>query len=158
MAKIKGVYGTVFCGNEVSDYGKEHGFVDYATLAKAFDAVLANDLIPNTQEVGYWELDNGSDYYYEDEDGNRYSPEEYEELDEEKQEKCNEIYYDIYQYYVISHNGAEILSDYTNEIVFYNEKLDMYVWGVTHWGTMWSGVLTDIKLNMGDAAYDYMNE
>ena len=41
----------------------------------------------------------------------------------------------------------------TDEILFYNETLDMYVWGVTHCGTSWNYVLTDIKLNCG---YDEM--
>ena len=58
------------------------------------------------------------------------------------------------QYFIISNNGAEILKDYTNEIVFYNEALDMYVWGVTHWGTSWDYVLTDIRLNCGKEAYN----
>jgi hypothetical protein len=30
--------------------------------------------------------------------------------------------------------------------VFYNEKLDIYVWGITHFGTAWDYVLTDIKI------------
>ncbi|MBR5862176.1 MAG: hypothetical protein IKZ08_02490 [Bacteroidales bacterium] len=52
----------------------------------------------------------------------------------------------IYQDYIISEYGFEILADYTDEIVFYNEKLDMYIWSVTHFGTGWDYVLTDIKL------------
>ena len=61
---------------------------------------------------------------------------------------------EIFQYYIISDAGAQILEDWTNEIVFYNEELDMYVWGVTHYGTAWSYVLTDIKLNCGDEAFN----
>jgi len=52
----------------------------------------------------------------------------------------------IFQDYIISEYGYEFLSKYTDEIVFYNEKLDLYVWGVTHYGTSWDYVLTDIKL------------
>ena len=52
---------------------------------------------------------------------------------------------DIFQYYIVDDNGARILKE-INEIVFYNEELDMYVWGVTHYGTSWSYVLTDIKI------------
>ena len=36
------VRGKYFYGNEISEYGQEHGYVDYATLAKAFDAVLGS--------------------------------------------------------------------------------------------------------------------
>lgn len=44
-------------------------------------------------------------------------------------------------------DGYEFLAEYTDEIVFYNEKLDVYIWGITHYGTSWDYVLTDIKLN-----------
>lgn len=52
----------------------------------------------------------------------------------------------IFQDYIISEYGYKFLAEYTDEIVFYNEKLDIFVWGVTHYGTAWSHVLTDIKL------------
>lgn len=114
-----------FYGNKISKYGLESGYVDYGTLAKAFDAVLANDLITQTQSIGYWEIVNGCEY------------------DEE-----SDTYADIYQYYIISVPGANILTELTDEIIFYNEELDIYVWGVTHYGTSWDYVLTDIKLEV----------
>ena len=54
--------------------------------------------------------------------------------------------YDIYQDYIISERGYEFLAEYTDELVFYNERLDIYVWGIHHFGTARSHVLTDIKL------------
>ena len=111
-----------FYGNEISEYGRKHGYVDYRTLAKSFDAVLNNDIINKTSDIGYWDIINGSEY------------------DEE-----TDSYADIFQYYIISSQGAEILQRETEEIVFYNEELDMYVWGVTHFGTAWDYVLTDIE-------------
>ena len=115
-----------FYGNKISEYGLEHGYVDYRTLAKCFDAVLNNDIISKTQEIGYWDIVSGSDY-----------DEEYEN------------YIDIYQYYIVSDNAVNILQE-ANEIVYYNEELDMYVWGVTHWGTSWDYVLTDIKVELAN--------
>lgn len=56
----------------------------------------------------------------------------------------------IFQDYIISKNGYEVLRDYTDELVLYNETLDVYVWAVDHIGTAWSYVLTDIKLVDGD--------
>lgn len=53
---------------------------------------------------------------------------------------------DIYQYYIITDAGADVLMEFTDEIVFYNERLDVYVWGITHFGTSWDYVLTDVKL------------
>lgn len=52
----------------------------------------------------------------------------------------------VFQDYIISEYGYEFLQEFTDELVFYNEKLDMYVWAVTHFGTSWDYVLTDIKL------------
>ena len=52
-----------FCGNEISAYGQEHGFLDYATFAKAFDAVLNNNIFDMTWNIGNgWELVNGSEF------------------------------------------------------------------------------------------------
>ena len=180
MRKNNKLARTWFFGNEASDYAKENGFLDYATLAKAFDAVLNNDIIKNTSDIGYWDIENGSEEYYEDNNGNTYTYDEKEERIEELEEKIEELeeleteeskarieeirediealedahYEEIFQYFIISDNGAEILKDYTDEIVFYNETLDMYVWGVTHWGTSWDYVLTDIKLNCGEEAFN----
>lgn len=53
------LYGTTFCGNEASDYAKEQGYLDYATFAKAFDAVMNNNIMENTCEVGFWNQENG---------------------------------------------------------------------------------------------------
>lgn len=46
-------------------------------------------------------------------------------------------------------SGAQIIQDYTNEILYYHDELDIYLWGVTHWGTGWDYVLTDIPCNCG---------
>lgn len=48
-----------YYGNPISDYGMEYGRVDYATLAKAFDAVLNNDIMSLTYDIGYWEQVSG---------------------------------------------------------------------------------------------------
>lgn len=48
-----------YYGNCISDYGIENGRVDYATLAKCFDAVLNNDIMNLTYDIGYWEQVSG---------------------------------------------------------------------------------------------------
>ncbi len=154
------MFGKSFYGNEISRYGQEHGFVDYGTLAKAFDAILNNDIIPNTYDIGYWEQESGFVDNSEEIDKIR---EQIEELDEEENaeeieeleskieelEEEQEYQDEVYQYYIVSDNGARILEEF-NEIVYYNEKLDMYVWGVTHFGTSWDYVLTDIPCNANE--------
>lgn len=169
------VHGKYFYGNEISEYGQKNGYVDYQTLAKSFDAVLANDIISKTSDLGYWEPWSGSEEYYEDNNGNIYDYDEaqkkieeieeameeiededsgeYRELEEEKEALEDAHYDEIYQWYIVSDNGAEILKD-AGEIVYYNEYLDMFVWGVTHFGTSWDYVLTNIRCNVKEGAAD----
>lgn len=64
-----------------------------------------------------------------------------EDLEREQEEPS-----EIYQYYIICDDGADFLQRYTNEIIYYIETLDIYVWGITHFGTSWDYVLTDIKI------------
>lgn len=130
MKKQLKLAGKYFCGNEISNYGKEHGFLDYDTFSKAFDHVLNNSIFELGQGIGYgWELVNGFDFDYEE-----------EEIIEEPE---------VFQWYIVSDSGAQIIQDYTNEILYYHDKLDIYLWGVTHWGTGWDYVLTDIPYNCG---------
>lgn len=116
------VYDGKVYGSSVSAYGLENGYLDYYTLSKIVgDSILNNNIVPYT---GYenWELVSGT-------------------------ETNDDDYYDIYQYYIITDSGYRFLSDFTDEIVYYHHELDMYVWGITHFGTSWDYVLTDIKLN-----------
>ena len=53
---------------------------------------------------------------------------------------------EIYQYYIISKYVAEKLQKCTNEIILYNDELDIYLLGVIHYGTSWDYVLTDIEI------------
>jgi hypothetical protein len=158
------MFTTYFCGNAISDYGRQNGYVDYATLAKSFDAVLNNNIVEATGWEN-WETENGYMEYYEDSEGNTYDydsaqeriseleekqlgleedSDEYAEIQEDIDNLNDPHYEEIYQYYIISDNGADILKRYTHEIVMYNAELDMYVWCVTHCGTSWDYVLTDI--------------
>lgn len=174
------LYGTTFCGNEASDYAKEQGYLDYATFAKAFDAVMNNNIMENTCEVGFWEQENGIIDNSEEIDAlkeeitdieNRLEfltdeeieeaqmlqeeigsiQEQIEELEEEQERLYNQ---EIFQYYIVSDQGAEMIKQYTEDPLFYNETLDMYVWGITHYGTAWSYVLTDVKLNCKEEAFE----
>ena len=163
MRKNNKLAGTYFCGNEASEYAKEQGYLDYATFAKAFDAVLANDIISKTWDIGYWDKENG---FIDNSEKIEELQEKLEELQEDSeefteiQERIEELECeqeepgtDIYQYFIVSNNGAKLIEEYTNDPLFYNEELDMYVWGVTHCGTSWSYVLTGIKLNCGKEAF-----
>lgn len=151
------IYSNYFYGNKVSEYGINKGYVDYATLAKSFEGVLANDIISKTEGiVGNWE--QISDCINQDEIDTLLSKiEELEDKvsesqdDEEIEEMETEIeelksyYPEIFQYYIVSDGAVEILQE-ANEIIFYNDELQLYIWGVTHFGTSWDYVLTNIKI------------
>lgn len=167
-----------FYGNKISDYGLESGYVDYATLSKAFDAVLVNDItklffadingefnepeqvngfIDNSERIEEIEeelemLHNETVIENNETDALEYEfyMNRIEELEEEKEEleREQDCIPEIFQYFIISDNGAEILQELTDEIVYYLPVIDCYVWGVTHWGTAWDYVLTDIPIEI----------
>ena len=112
-----------FYGHEISKYGLEQGYVDYATLCKPINMVLNNDIMEKTSNIGFWEPVQGFD---NDEDGNNIR--------------------EIFQFYIIDDNGAKMLQELTDEILFYNEEIDMWLLAVTHYGTNWSYVCSDIPL------------
>ena len=108
-------------GQKVSKYGLENGYLDYHALANIVGhRILNNSIIPYTG-FDEWDVVNGS-------------------------EENDEGYYEVYQYYIISETGAVLLSELTNELIYYHPDTDMYVWGITHFGTGWDYVLTDVKL------------
>ena len=154
-----------FCGNEISEYGQEMGYLDYRTFAKAFDAVMVNDIT----KLFYTDI-NGK--FSEPEQINGYidNIDEIEELEEKlcdlidndgpteeieeiknkieelKEEQDNPP--EIFQYFIVSGYGAELIQEYTNDPLYYLDVIDCYIWGVTHWGTSWDYVLTDVKLEV----------
>lgn len=260
------MFRTHFYGQEISDYGRTYGRVDYHALAKSFDAVLCNSILGYREGFEDWELIQGyidnseaieekraeleelertseelteekegietnledleeadtntsdlldrfESFEYEanelsemlkycnfearNTDGERIDidsdaiereidcidfwqirsfiedhqseieeskealeerleeiEEELEELNKSKEELEGEIEEleledttetEVFQYYIISDNGAKILEEQLpSELVWYNAELDLYVWGVTHWGTSWDYVLTSI--------------
>ena len=153
-----------YYGNAISEYGLEHGRVDYATLSKCFDVVLNNNIMSLTYDIGSWEqvsgiIDNTDEIEEleekrdELEEQNENSPsqileneineinEQIEELGSEQDDEP-----EVYQWFIVGNWGARLLQE-IDEIVYYNEKLDMYLWGVTHCGTSWDYVLTNIKID-----------
>jgi hypothetical protein len=98
--------------------------IDYLTLAKRVGDMLLCNSINEIDDTLYDNILQGN--------------EEPEGWNEEREMP------EIYQSYLIDKDGALYLINYTNEIVFYSEKLDLYVWGITHFGTGWNGVYTDI--------------
>lgn len=153
-----------YYGNAVSDYGIQNGYVDYATLAKCFDAVLNNNIMSLTYDIGSWDqisgqVDNSEEIAEweekkdELEEENENSPsqiieneinginEKIEELENEQDDDP-----EVFQWFIVDDWGARLLQS-INEIVYFNEELDMYLWGVTNYGTRWEYVLTSIAID-----------
>lgn len=120
MKKEIKMYDGLVWGIKVSDYGLEHGYLDYRALSKILGEPILNNqirMVTRHSDFDSWELVLGNDSYD-----------------------------DIYQEYIISGGAFDFLERYTNEIVYYNQDLDIYLWCVTHFGTSWDYVLTDIEL------------
>ena len=122
-----------FYGKKVSEYGVKNNRVDYRCLSSIFDGVLCN----NISNMELTLVSECKDYNYIDKDGNY--------TDDCTKSKRQEPI-DVFQYIIVSDNAFDILND-ANEIVYYNEELDVYVWGITHFGTSWDYVLTEIEID-----------
>lgn len=124
------------------------GRISYMTLDKFLGGgILCNNMGNRLYES--MELHSGDDMQYYDENWNELDRADFD-TDEDFQEARNNTenteYIDVYQYYIISDYAGEWLSDFTNEIVYYDNELDIYVWGITHLGTSWDYVYTDVEI------------
>lgn len=114
--------------------------ISYSELARRVgDCILNNQLRSELAGDYEFELFNGQDTYC-------YKHESEDEC-QKYSDDCNYENVDVYQTYIITRDGAEYLKRNTNEIVYYNDKLDIYLWGIRHFGTPWNGVFTSIKSN-----------
>lgn len=205
IRRSRAVYGCHFYGNAVSSYGKENGYVDYRTFAKAFDAVMNNSIMQELEGAGYYfePIQDGTPDNSDEIDELREKADELEERAENKEEEADDLEAEaeaaeddgdedraddlrahaeekrknaedyraeaeknrdeaddletqeapeIFQFFIVDDAGAEIIQEWTDDPLFYCSALDMYIWGVTHWGTSWECVLTDIRINAGEEA------
>lgn len=121
VAEARQKYYDHFYGNEISDYGMQNGYVDYRCLSNCGDMVLCNAIANRWDHL---ELVLGNDY------------------DEETEEPVEAM-----QWYIISDGLYHVLEhECPHEIVYYDNELDVYIWCITHYGTSWNYVLTDIPL------------
>lgn len=133
MKKLKMFVNT----KDLNEYEREHNKISYKRLVNRLftDMILCNDIT----KLFYTEL---NEQYIEPEFvvGCDYS-EEYEEN------------IDVYQYFIVDFNSYTyeyILKKYAEQlgndiILYYIDELDLYILGVTHFGTGWDYVLTDIE-------------
>lgn len=121
---------------KLNEYEKKYNKISFKTLVnKLFsDMILCNDITKLFyNEIGgkYTEpkIEIGTDY------------------DEE-----NDCTIDIYQYFIVDFSNwtYELMTKHKEQfgkefILYYIEELGLYILGVTHFGTGWDYVLTDIE-------------
>ena len=121
---------------DLNEYERKHNKISFKRLVnKLFtDMILCNDitkLFYNTIGTEYTEpeIEIGTDY------------------DEETDDQI-----DVYQYFIVDFSNwtYELITKYKEQfgkefILYYIKKLDLYILGVTHLGTSWDYVLTDIE-------------
>lgn len=103
--------------------------ISYEELSRRVgDAVLMNSILSAQNFYDNMECVNGEEYIKDEDTG-----------------EITEDLKDVYQIYAINQLGADYLIDNTNELVYYNSELDTYFWAITHFGTSWSDVYTEIN-------------
>lgn len=116
-----------FYGNKISDYGVQHGFLDYETLKDSINTILCNDIT----KLFFNEINNEF-----------IEPDIYSNGDEEDCDNDREIF----QYYLTDYFGAETISECTDDLVYYIDYLGVYVWCIDFYGTAWDQVLTKHRI------------
>ena len=131
---------------------KRTGKASYRTIVdRYFDSMLLCNNIPEIDPDIWCNIEVGEIYDYMDSDGNYYTREEYEN------DTTGDIYEeqsDIYQYFLtdINYYGVEHLKELLKDnndnsiILAWSEKLELYVLLVTHFGTSWDYIPTNIEL------------
>lgn len=91
--------------------GEQSERANLETLGNVVKGVLNNEIIEKTSIYGIeWELINGNE-----------------------EDSC-----DVCQWYIIDEDAAKLIIQKDKEqVIFYCEELDMYVWGVTTYGVPW---------------------
>ena len=128
---------------KMGEYEKEQGRASYRTIIERYaeDIVLCNNIVDIDESV-WGNLEGG--YWYEDEDGNERTKEDYYN---DESGTIEQHYSDIYQWYLCN------LSEFEKEqlqkagvILSYSDMLDLDIICVDHWGTSWDYVLTNVPL------------
>lgn len=114
--------------------GEKKDNISYGDLTSFIfeDMILCNNIVKYNDNGSNWDLELGEEY------------------DEETG------YIDIYQYYIVDVDNWRLgkYKEYLEEtntksdlILWYDNELDIYILGVSHCGTSWSYVPTNIEIN-----------
>lgn len=130
----------------------------YSDVAKRLDNLYLLNTVPTVDPDIYDGLEHGSLYTpcdFELQGDTKYTcrehgadvdiaPEEWDNNDPLPEcENKTDYAAEIYQWYLIGDDDARYLKEHTDELIFYSNVLEAYVWGITHFGTSWDGVEID---------------
>lgn len=102
--------------------------------------IMNNFIIEALAKRGlYFETYSGSNRSFYNADGDEITEQEFYDIEDQGG------YDDIYQYFIISGSAAERFIKYTNELIYYNDELDLYLLCVKHFVTAWDGVPANWK-------------
>lgn len=127
---------------ELNSYKDVKTYADFVEFY-GIKAILNNSII---EKFPYeYQVINGELETYYNNEGDEITLEEYEELEYPEYDPEP---VEIYQYYIVSESDANLIADYTDDIVFYIPEINVYLWAITHYGTAWDYV--PITLNVDE--------
>lgn len=141
MKKTYEVAGRCINEGKISQKALEIGCLDYSALASMlYDGMILNNSLD--LETFLYETPDGAwfDRYIEFLEEEGLTEDEYDSY---------EYFYDmmdsVYQYYMVSDRDARFLLD-AGELVIYSNELDINLWCITHFGTAWSYVYSNARI------------
>lgn len=152
-----------FYGHEIPQESIDRGYLDYATLTKAFNAVH-NDCLPTICGLhGPLYQESGPDNCTFELAALKLQAKFLRERGEiQNADQLAEVYAKIaaldnacdsdpqrLYWYIISDDGVDILKD-ADEVVYYNEELEMFLWGIPYEEKTWIKTNTKIKIELDE--------
>ena len=132
---------------KMEDRNEQEAKTGYASYKRVIerhiqDLVLCNNIVDVDPSI--WDNMGDNAYFYVDEDGEYRTKEEY---DNDTTGEIHEEFEEFYQYYLcnVSNYDLKMLKEY-GIIMSYSDMLDCDVLCVSHCGTSWDYVSTDVEL------------
>lgn len=120
--------------DEVSEMARKKSRLDYASMVDwCTDGNMVGLGVSPWKMAEDWEKQTERDFDC------------FADADEEEQDE-DEADEEVFQWFIISEDSAEFFVHYTNELIYYSESFDIYLLGVTHFGTAWRCVMTEWKI------------
>ena len=113
---------------------------------KDFTEFFGINPILNNNLINYHEFEfkNGEEFTYYDAEGNIIDEFEYRK-DKRNGKEVYKEQSEIFQYFIVSPYDATTIERYTDDIILYSNELDLYLWGIEHYGAPWDMVPIELR-------------